>query len=410
MATHRLKKFKGKIITVSGTVGKTSTKEAIFSVLNMRFKVHRSQKNMNTDFGMLLTILEIDSGYASVAKWSWLLLKGFYRCLTKNYHEVLLLELGIDKPKDMDFLTSVVKPDIAVLTNITPVHLAENQFKDLQNIFDEKRKMVDALDEKGIAILNTDNPYIANLARERKKKNTITYGQDVDSVYQIGKVVQSIEGITFELKKEEKKYQGFAKVLGEYQIYAITPAIICAELMGMSVEEALEAIKRYSLPPGRLNIVSGVNGSILLDSSYNSSPDSLKRALNVLKEIGKGMRRIAVLGMMNELGEKSKVLHEMIGEIIPQCVDLLVVLTGDAKYFAETAKENGLKDEQILSFKTSVEAAEYLKDKVDSSDLILVKGSQNNVRLEKFVKIMMANPEDAPKFLVRQGKVWEAKL
>jgi UDP-N-acetylmuramoyl-tripeptide--D-alanyl-D-alanine ligase len=188
------------------------------------------------------------------------------------------------------------------------------------------------------------------------------------------------------------------------------PAIICGELMGMTTEEAILALKRYSLPPGRLNIIPGVNGSVILDSSYNSSPDSLKRALGVLKEVGGGKRKIAVLGAMNELGEKSKVLHEMIGEMIPECADLLVVLAGDAKYFAEMALAKGMGENQVLAFKTAVEACEYLKNKVDSSDLILVKGSQNNVRLEKFVKIMMANPEDAEKLLVRQGKVWEAKL
>ncbi|MDD3861610.1 MAG: Mur ligase family protein, partial [Candidatus Gracilibacteria bacterium] len=161
LALRRLRKFKGKVVAITGSIGKTSTKEAIYSVLNSRFKVKATKKSMNSEFGLLLTILDVESGYSSACKWSWLLLRAFYNSLLKDHSEILLLELGVDKPGDMDFLTSVVKPDISIMTNIFPVHMEAGQFDDLQAIFDEKRKIGDNMKEDGVAVLNIYNPFLA---------------------------------------------------------------------------------------------------------------------------------------------------------------------------------------------------------------------------------------------------------
>lgn len=411
MARHRMKKFRGKVIAVTGTVGKTSTKEAIFTVLNSKFKVLKNKGNMNSDFGLPLTILEIESGQSSLVKWSWLLIKGFLNCFSRNHNEIMLLEFGVDKPKDMNFLLSLVRPDIAVITNISPVHMAEGQFKDIEEVFAEKRKIVDELKEHGLAIINIDNPYLEKLAKERKRKSTITFGRENEKAnFLVNEVRQSLEGLDFVVHNEEEKTFFHANVLGEYQIYVLLPAIICGLQQGMTTEEIAEALKRYSLPPGRMSVIKGLNESMILDSSYNSSPDALEKALELLRIVGKSKRKIAVLGSMNELGEKSAALHEMVGEIIPSCTDMLITVGGDAKLFAKKALELGMKEENVMSFKNALEAAEYMKDKVSEDDVILVKGSQNNVRLEKFVKALMAFPEDAKTLLVRQGKEWEAKL
>lgn len=410
LAKKRIRKFKGKIIIVSGTVGKTSTKDAIFSVLNSRFKVLRTHGNQNNEFGLPLTILEIESGQSSALKWSWLLLKAFFNSIGKNHNEVLLLEYAVDKPKDMDYLLSIAKPNIAVLTNITPEHLDEGQFADLQEIFTEKRKIVDALRDEGIAILNGDNPYIETLAKERKKKNTITYGLEREATYRAIGLSQDASGLDFTVERESRRYKIHANVLGEFQVYVILPAIICAELMGMEMEEIITALLRYTLPPGRLTVIPAINNAIILDSSYNSSPESLKRALQTLNAAGGGKRRIAALGSMNELGEKSREMHEIIGKEIPKYADVLITVGNEAKYFAEQAAAGGMNPENISSFKTSTEAADFLKDKIDGSDLILVKGSQNNIRMERLVKALMEHPEDAKKLLVRQEKEWELKI
>lgn len=408
MAKKRMRKFKGKVIAVTGSVGKTSTKDAIFTVLNTQLRVKKSGKSMNTDFGMLLTILDIESGFSSVAKWSWLLMKAFYNSRFRDHSEVLLLEMGVDKPGDMDFLLSVVKPDIAVMTSIAPVHLAEGQFTNLQDIFAEKRKLVDKLKEDGVAVLNVDNPFLANLAKSRGKKGTVAFGKDKEAKAYASSIKQTVEGLEFIFHYKEKKYEVHANVLGEYQIYVLMPALICADLMSMSMTDAILAMESYVLPPGRMTIIPGKEGSTILDSSYNSSPEALKEALKVLGVVGEGRRRVAVIGNMNELGDESAILHEMIGEVVPKYADVLLTVGGDAKLLAAKAKEKGLED--VHTFRSAPEAAEYFADKVERDDVILVKGSQNRVRLERFVKELMENPDNAKELLVRQERIWQAKL
>ena len=410
LAKKRLKKFKGKIIAVTGSVGKTSTKDAIYAVLNSQFKVKYSQKSMNSDFGLLLTILDIDSGFSSATKWTWYLMKGLIHSFMTDHSEVLLLELGVDATGDMDFLLSIITPDIVVMTNIFHVHLAEGQFSSLEEIFNEKKKLVEALKEDGIAVLNTDNHFLENLAKSRNKKSTISFGKNKEADYWASRVNSSVEGTNFVLHNKDDRYQVSSSVLGKYQVYVLLPAIICAVKVGMTIENAVLALNRFSLPPGRMSIIPAINNANILDSSYNSSPSALKEALELLKEVGANKRKVAVLGNMNELGEEEQKLHEMIGEILPKYVDILITVGNLAELFANKAVEKGLNEKFVFKFKTAMEAAEFFKKEVKQGDVILVKGSQNNVRLERFVKELMAFPEDAKSLLVRQERIWQAKL
>lgn len=409
MAGHRLKRFRGKIIGVTGSVGKSSTKEAIYTVLNTQFKVKKNKKNMNSDFGLLLTILDIESGFSSATKWSWFLLKGFFNCLMRDHSEILLLEFGIDKPGDMDFLVSVVKPDVAVVTGISPVHMDDGQFETLDEVFKEKIKLVGALKDHGIAVVNTDNDALAGFAKKRGRKCTITFGKNREADFWASQVKQSLEGLDFILHHDNKRYNAHSPVIGDYQVYIIMPAIICAAIMKMPIENALKAIEKYVLPPGRMNVIPAVNEAVILDSSYNASPEAVKKALETLSEVAGNRRKIAVLGNMNELGKHSRIMHEMIGEIVPGCADVLITVGDLAVIFAEKAKENGMSEKNIFSFKTSLEAAGFLADKIKKNDVILAKGSQNNVRLERFVKALMVNPEQAKELLVRQEPAWFVK-
>ncbi|HIA36158.1 MAG TPA: UDP-N-acetylmuramoyl-tripeptide--D-alanyl-D-alanine ligase [Flavobacteriales bacterium] len=410
LAKKRLKKFKGKIIAVTGSVGKTSTKDAIYAVLNSQFKVKYSQKSMNSDFGLLLTILDIDSGFSSATKWTWYLMKGLVHSFMTDHSEVLLLELGVDAPGDMDFLLSVISPDIVIMTNIFSVHLDEGQFSSLEEIFEEKRKLVDALKEDGTAILNIDNHFLENLIKSRSKKNVISFGKNKEASYWASRINSSIDGTNFILHNKENRYEVSSPVLGKYQIYVLLPAIICGIELGMEIENTLSALSRFNLPPGRMSIIPAINDATILDSSYNSSPSALKEALEILKEAGADKRKVAVLGNMNELGSEEEKLHKMIGEIIPKYTDLLITVGNLAELFAEKAIEKGLEEKFVFKFKTAKDAAEFFKKEIKKDDVILVKGSQNRVRLERFVKEIMAFPEDSKKLLVRQEKVWQAKL
>lgn len=404
----RVKKFKGKIIGVTGSVGKTSTKEAIYTVLNTKFKILKSEASMNTDFGLPLTILELKSGYRNAFRWSYLLMKGFFMSFKKIYAEVLLVEMGVDKPKDMDFLLSIVRPDIAVMGPIAHVHLAEGQFKNLDEIFEEKSKLVKALPEDGIAVLFADDDRTMELKKGRPKSKTFTYGTVPDADYKATGIEENIEGVKFNLNMDNRRFEILLPILGKHHVNVVLPAIVCGLAMGLSIEEVIEALKRFQLPAGRMNLIEGrEEGVMIIDSSYNSSPKACAEALRTLAElkVRSGGRKIAVLGSMNELGAESCRLHKEIAVRIPECCDILVTVGDAAGAFADEAEAAGMKN--VFKFKNVFEAIEGFKDKIRKNDLILVKGSQNNVRLEKFVKEIMKFPEEAEKVLVRQGKDWQ---
>ncbi|MFA6305481.1 MAG: UDP-N-acetylmuramoyl-tripeptide--D-alanyl-D-alanine ligase [Candidatus Gracilibacteria bacterium] len=418
LAIDRMKKFTGKVIAVTGSAGKTSTKDAIFTVLNTQFKVRRNEKSMNSEFGLLLTILDIPSGYSSALTWSWLLLKAAFNSLFKDHSEILLLEYGVDKPKDMDFLTSVARPDIAIMTNIYPVHLDENQFKNVEEILQEKSKIAHALKEGGKLILNIDNPLLYDFVKNWEKKGVVTFGKNEEADYLLSSAKTSLGGVSFMITHHDIKMQVSAPIVGNYQCYVLTPAIICADLFGVPLQNALNTLTKFRLPPGRMNVIDGINGSTILDGSYNASPEVVKEALKVLRDVAKeadsGLkkgetphRRIAVLGNMNELGDDARTLHEMVGAEVKESADVLITVGGNAKLIGEIALGKGMDENSVFYFATALEAADFFKKKIQEGDIILVKGSQNNVRLEKFVKEIMVSPEDAKKLLVRQEKVWE---
>lgn len=368
---------------------------------------------MNSDFGLLLTVLDIDSGYSSAVKWSWLLLKGFFHAFFKDYSEILLLELGVDKPRDMDFLVSVVKPDVVVFTSVAPVHMDDGQFESLEAIFEEKAKLVRALKEGGKLIVNIDDDFTASLAR----KGVLTYGK-ADCDFKISAFRQSLEGSEFKINGKEVKIPA----LGEFLSYAAAAATACGELFGIELKDCALALEKYKLPPGRMNIIEGINETTIIDSSYNASPASMIEALKTLDEVcdrqmqssmggaqrarGSGKcpaasRRVAVLGNMNDLGVLSDELHKKVAEYVPKYVDLLIAVGKSAAIFGEKMEAH-----KFFEFGAAAEAAEFFKKKIEKGDMILVKGSQNNVRLERFVKAIMANPEQAGEKLVRQNKVW----
>jgi len=411
LAKHRLSKYKGKIIAITGSVGKTSTKDAVFTVLNSQFKVRRNKGSMNSDFGLLLTILDIESGFSSATKWTWYIIKGFIHSLMSDHSEILLLELGVDKVGDMDFLTSVVNADIAIFTNISPIHIDDDQFSGMREIFDEKIKLLKALKEDGTAIFNIDNNFLNQAFQDFKSENKIGFGAENSEVlYPVTHITNTIEGLSFLLKYNEEEHLIKTQILGAYQIYVLLPAIICGLKLGMDIETIKHAIERFTLPAGRMSIIKGIKDSTILDSSYNSSPLALKEALKILKEIGKDSRKVAILGNMNELGKQSEELHSMIGKIIPEYTDLLITVGTQAKFIAQKAMERGMNPLMIFQFTYTKEAMEFFKKHIKENDIILVKGSQNRVRLERLIKEIMKNPEDAEKLLVRQSKTWQAKL
>lgn len=407
-AKRRLQNFKGTIIGVTGSVGKTSTKEAIYTILNTKYKVLRNKGSMNTEFGLPLTVLELDTGWKSIAKWSYLIFRAFFKSFHKMYAEVVIVEMGVDKPGDMDILLSIVRPNIAIIGPVAPVHLDKHQFANVDEVFEEKSKLIKALPEDGIAILFADDEKIAALAKGRAKARTFTFGTSPDADFKATAIEEDVHGIQFHLSTEGHRIDIAAPVLGKHHVNVIMPAIICGMAMKMEMPEILEAMQRFRLPPGRLNLIPGfLPGMTIIDSTYNSSPKSCTEALKTLASLkphGHG-RRIAVLGNMNELGENAALLHTEVGRMIPECCDILVTVGDNAGIFADTAEELGMK--HVFRFKNVSEVVAEFRKELKEDDIVLVKGSQNNVRLEKFVREIMEFPDQAAELLCRQGKAWE---
>lgn len=404
LARIRLKRLRLFVVGVTGSIGKTSTKDAIYTLLKKRYQVFRSRKSYNTDFGLPLAILEQDSGFSSPMKWVKTLAGAVWNAFIGGRHmQMLVLEMGVDAPGDMDKLLKLVRPQVGVMTNIKPVHMAEGQFKSLDDIFREKKKLVEQLPEKGIAVLNADDGYVSSL-KEKLPCRTLWYGFAGWADVRAANVQHSFEGLSFTVSYKDQTVHVQVPLLGSFQVYVLLPAIAVGITQGFSLEEAIEALQEYRLPPGRMNAIPGIRESLIIDSSYNASPEAVKQALDLLTE-GPG-RKIAVLGSMNELGEVTEIKHREIGAYAVGKADLLLTVGESARWIHEEARNNGFAEETTGHFDDALAAADFLKKMVQKHDTILVKGSQNRVRLERLVKKLMRDPDRARELLARQGAEW----
>jgi UDP-N-acetylmuramoyl-tripeptide--D-alanyl-D-alanine ligase len=316
----------------------------------------------------------------------------------------MVVEMGADKPGDMAWLLKLVKPQVGVMTNIKPVHLGECQFKDLDDIFEEKKKLVESLPEKATAVLNADDAYIVTL-RDKLSCKKLFYGMAEFADLRLMEVKSSPGGIAFTVAYKDQVAQGVIPVLGNYHVYVVLPAIAVALTQGFTLEESVAALRKFSLPPGRMTPIPGINDALIIDSSYNASPETVKDALDVLN--GMEGRRIAVLGNMNDLGSHTGTCHRAIGRYAAGRADMLFTVGEDARRMGEEAAQSGIAAEMIKHFDDAAAAAEYLKSLVKKGDVILVKGSQNRMRLERLVKALMKEPWKAVHLLARQGAEWD---
>lgn len=403
-ARIRLKRLRLFVVGVTGSIGKTSTKDAIYTVLKERYQVYCSKKSYNTEFGLPLAILEQDSGFSSPMKWMKTMFGAAWNAFIGGRHiQMLVLEMGVDKPGDMERLLKLVQPQVGVITNIKPVHLAEGQFKDLDDIFNEKKRLVEHLPEKGVAVLNADDAHIVAL-KDKLSCRTVWYGFSEWADVRVYNVEHSLEGLLFTVSYKDQVVQTQVALLGAFQVYVVLPAIAVALTQGFTLEEALDILKAYRLPPGRMNPIPGMKESLIIDSSYNASPEAVKQALDLLTE--SPGRKIAVLGNMNELGEMTEAKHREIGRYTVGKADLLVTVGDSARWIHEEALKDGSFEDAAAHFDDVLKAAEFLQKILQKHDTILVKGSQNRVRLERLVKKLMHEPERADELLARQGTEW----
>ena len=412
MAALVLKKYNPKIVSITGSVGKTSAKEAIFTVLEKKFRVRRNEKNYNNEIGLPLTIIGADSGESSILGWLKVFLKWLGIMIWPlEYPEILILEMGADMPGDIAYLTSFVKSNIGIITEISQSHI--EFFGSLENIAKEKGMLVTGLEEKALAVLNVDNAYAVKLRKETKSR-VMTFGfaeeadiRVTDVAFNYSEDQKNIKGLSFKLN-----YGGTTipmrlnNVLAKHQVYAALAAAAVGLEFGMNLVEIGAALENFSLPYGRMNLIAGIKNSLIIDDTYNASPSATLAALEVLGQI-KAPRKIAVLGDMLELGVKTEESHRIIGEkIVHNKIDIFFAVGIRMKFAVAVLEGHNFSKENIFSFENPIEAGKKLKEMIKEGDLILVKGSQG-MRMEKVVEKIMAEPLQAPKLLCRQSEKWQ---
>lgn len=403
----KLRRINPKIIGVTGSFGKTSTKQAIYEVLKSRWRVSQSKKSLNTEIGLLLAVLEQPSGFSSPLRWGRILFSACFNAFFGRKYDFLVLEYGADKPGDIQHLIAVVKPNVAVITHVSRVHQAEGQFKSEKDVFEEKAKLTECLDKSGVAILNMDDKLIGTLNGKLAAK-TFGFSGAGNTKADIfaNNLSHEKNGIAAEIHIGDAAVAANFPIAGTFHINLFLPALMVGILNGISLEDGIEALQSFNLPPSRMSLIEGKNGSTLIDSSYNASPETVKQAINLLKEFP-GKRKIAVLGNMNELGNYSEAAHKDVGQSIGSWLDLLITVGESAKSIADSALKNGLPKSKIKALIDPQAAAQLLETEIKEGDIILFKGSQNKVRLERAVKKIMAHPENAKELLCRQEPEWE---
>ncbi len=415
LARATLRRYRPRVVGITGSVGKTATKAAVAGVLGTRFRLNPGYKNLNNEFGLPLCILgEADSGYGSAWAWLGILGRGLRQLLFHNPHypEVLVLEYGIDRPGDMVYLLNLARPQVAVVTAIGPTHL--EFLKTLATVAAEKARLVQALTPAGLAVLNADDPQVMALApRLRARVVTFGFGEganvQAEAVASTTNQAGTATGTTFKLRLSGSSLPvSLQGLCGRPPVLASLAAAAVGQEFGVPLIDIANALQGLVWPAGRLRLVPGSSETTLIDDTYNSSPRAVAEALQILRELPRapGTRRWAILGDMLELGQQSKDLHREAGRLVASGgVDYLVTVGRESVATNEAARAAGFNGANQWHYATSGEVGSFVKPRLHPGDVVLIKGSQG-VRCERITRELMREPARAGELLVRQHKPW----
>jgi UDP-N-acetylmuramoyl-tripeptide--D-alanyl-D-alanine ligase len=408
MTRLTLLKFKPVIVGITGSVGKTSTREAITAVLSKSFDVRQSQASYNNEFGLPFTVLGKKSPGTNPFGWLWLGISSLLTLLGGKYPHVLVLEMGADKPRDIPNLLKITgNIDYAVVTNVGISHLMN--YSSPESLAKEKLSLIKGLKPGGLAVLNLDNDSIAKYVHAKGPERTTTFGFDQEAnvaAVEINLINKpGAQGLNFKIR-----HQGtivpvmLYDHLGKSSIYASLAAASVGLAMGMNLVEISEALAGFQAPPGRLRMLAGIKRTKIIDDTYNAAPTSTNLALEVLAQLAPG-RKLAALGGMAELGAQNESGHrEVAAKIQESGVSQLFLVGENAKIMQDELHKRHYTG-TIQWFENSDACRMSVQNALQEGDTILIKGSQSS-RMEKVVKEIMADPMSAEKLLVRQSAKW----
>lgn len=406
-----LKRHKPYIIAVTGNLGKTSTKDAIYAVMKDHYHVRRSEKSMNSEFGVPLTILGQKSGWNSPYKWIMIILKGLFLSFEKTYPTHLVLEVGADRPGDIQSIAKWLCPDVTVVTQFgqVPVHI--EFFPDRDAVVREKGYLVEALREDGVFIYNADDHDAQKLLEKTTAQKVGVGIHEKTDIQAISTALYGspVEGTEAKVNIDGQEYHlTLPQVIGKSPVYAALPALAVARILGLSLEKACVSLHDADKPRGRMRLLNGMNNSLLIDDTYNASPKATEHGLQTLSSIDATGRKIAVLGDMLELGDFSRDEHYKVGMIAAKSCHKLFTVGIRSLATAEGALDGGMDEMSIMECDTAIDAGKELVKILQPGDVVYLKGSQG-MRIERAVSMILAEHHSPKSVLVRQEKEWSQK-
>jgi UDP-N-acetylmuramoyl-tripeptide--D-alanyl-D-alanine ligase len=404
-----VRRYRPHIVMVTGSVGKTSTKDAIAAVLRTRFLVRKSEKSFNSEFGVPFTILGVDNPWDNPMAWFALVKQAIALLVLPNmYPKLLVLEVGADRPGDLARILRIVTPDVVVVTPLPEIPVHVEAYASPEAVREEEFSPAYALHAAAPLIICADDAYACENAI-RTPAHVITYGMNQKATVRIDSVGYAeaegvVEGMCADIEVQgQKKSLTVKGSVGGAQVFPGAAALAVATAFDIPIDTALSALTTsYEPPAGRGRILKGKNDSLIIDDTYNASPIAVEYALRTLKDFPHAMRRIAVLGDMLELGRYSVTEHERIGTLARNSADIVVAVGIRTRSFA-LAEGNA----EVLLYDNAQAAALALVDYVRRGDVVLVKGSQS-IRTEQIVKALLADPADVSR-LVRQERKWRER-
>ncbi len=415
LAGLTIARYEPRIIGVTGSVGKTSTKFALKAVLSKNYRVRASSGNLNNELGLSLAVLgdwkekdlalvsnsqsvrqdwDKDTRTAKIRKtffWLKVIAVSAWRIIKKTdkYPEILILEYGADRPGDIKNLLKIARPEMAIITAVGDIPVHVEFFAGPDDVAREKGRLIECLPAAGLAVLNGDDETVARLkSRTRARVAMFGFLKEVDvRITRFENVLEEDRpfGISFKLE-----YQGtfvpvrIKGVFGKAQAYAAAAAATIGIAFGMNLVAISEALGKYVPAPSRMRLLPGIKDTFIIDDCYNASPLSMHAALDTLRDLP-AKRKIAVLGDMLEIGKYTPEAHEHVGALAGKILNILVTVGPRAKFIAAAAKNAGMKNANIISFNTAEDAKKSVQDLLRKGDIVLVKGS-HSMELDKIVE------------------------
>jgi UDP-N-acetylmuramoyl-tripeptide--D-alanyl-D-alanine ligase len=350
IAKHYKNKFKIPFVAITGSSGKTTTKDMIASILSERYNVLKTEGNFNNAIGLPLTLFKLEKS-----------------------HEIAVIEMGMNSLGEIEVLADIVRPETGVITNVGTAHI--EKLKNRESILKAKTEMFTYFNTENTAVINGDNDMLQNL--HGKPYKVIKYGLDSQNDCRAFNIIEKgEEGISFDVEYQGKTECYQVHMPGIHNVYNALSAICIAKMYGLSKSEIDEGLKKFKPSKMRMEVFNGIMNTKIINDAYNANPDSMQAAINVLASMETLGRRVCILGDMFELGEFAKDGHRMVGKYAAEHhVDVILAVGKMAKEIINGASMVGA-NQMLCSFDSISEVIDHLKELIKTNDIILIKGSR----------------------------------